>query len=164
MLCFERENIVFSRRRNLIGYKNFSEGALPLVSCLFTISAVCLLLVLLAGKFKLLVVVTSWFDIDREEFEVVTAALFALLVVLDFLLFVVLLLIGSASTSSTSCWLTVVSLDVSFLFPFPAAVVVSSEDDDDLTGLEADEVAAVAECQLVSSWDTKCLRRSKYWL
>jgi len=59
MLCFERENIVFSRRRNLIGYKNFSEGALPLVSCLFTISAVCLLLVLLAGKFKLLVVVTS---------------------------------------------------------------------------------------------------------
>ena len=76
-----------------------------------------------------------------------------MLVVLDFLLFVVvLLLIGSASTSSTSCWLTVVSLDVSFLFPFPAAVVVvSSEDDDDLTGLEADEVAAVAECQLVSS-------------
>ena len=68
-------------------------------------------------------------------------------------MFVVLLLIGSASTSSTSCWLTVVSLDVSFLFPFPAAavVVVSSEDDDDLTGLEADEVAAVAECQLVSS-------------
>ena len=72
-----------------------------------------------------------------------------MLVVLDFLLFVVLLLIGSASTSSTSCWLTVVSLDVSFLFPFP--VVASSEDDDDLTGLEADEVAAVAECQLVSS-------------
>ena len=161
MLVFLKEKTSLSnshRRRNLIGYKNFSEGALPLVSCLFTISAVCLLLVLLAGKFKLLVVVTSWFDIDREEFEVVTAALFALLVVLDFLLFVVLL-IGSASTSS---WLTVVSLDVSFLFPFP--VVVSSEDDDDLTGLEADEVAAVAECQLVSSWDTKCRRRSKYWL
>ena len=60
VVCFERENIVFSRRRNLIGYKNFSEGALPLVSCLFTISAVCLqllpLLLLLAGKFKLLVV------------------------------------------------------------------------------------------------------------
>lgn len=59
MLCFEREHCL-SRRRNLIGYKNFSEGALPLVvSCLFTISAVCLVLVLLAGKFKLVVMVAS---------------------------------------------------------------------------------------------------------
>jgi hypothetical protein len=73
-------------------------------------------------------------------------------VLVDFLLFVVL--IGSASTSSSTSWLTVVSLDVSFLveFPFPVvAAVVSSEVDDDLTGLEADEVAAWAECQLVSS-------------
>ena len=70
---------------------------------------------------------------------------------MDFLLFVVL--IGSASTSSRTSWLTVVSLDVSFLveFPFPVVAVVSSEVDDDLTGLEADEVAAWAECQLVSS-------------
>ena len=70
---------------------------------------------------------------------------------MDFLLFVVL--IGSASTSSSTSWLTVVSLDVSFLveFPFPVVAVVSSEVDDDLTGLEADEVAAWAECQLVSS-------------
>lgn len=70
---------------------------------------------------------------------------------MDFLLFVVL--IGSASTSSSTSWFTVVSLDVSFLveFPFPVVAVVSSEVDDDLTGLEADEVAAWAECQLVSS-------------
>ena len=173
MLVFLKEKTSLSnshRRRNLIGYKNFSEGALPFVSCLFTISAVCLLLLLvLAGKFKLLVLVASWFDIDREEFEVVFT-LFALLVVLvvDFVVF--LLIAGSASTSTTS-WLTVVvslavllSFLVLLLFPFPVVVVVSSEVDDDLTGLEADEVAAVAECQLVSSWDTKCRRRSKYWL
>jgi len=63
MLVFLKERTSLSnshRRRNLIGYKNFSEGALPLVSCLFTISAVCLLLLLvLAGKFKLLVLVAS---------------------------------------------------------------------------------------------------------
>ena len=73
----------------------------------------------------------------------------------DFVVF--LLIAGSASTSTTS-WLTVVvslavllSFLVLLLFPFPVVVVVSSEVDDDLPGLEADEVAAVAECQLVSS-------------
>jgi len=30
--------------------------------------------------------------------------------------------------------------------------------------LVEDEAAAEAECQLVSSWETKCRSRSKYWL
>jgi len=79
----------------------------------------------------------------------------------DFLsiLFVVFLLIADSESISTTSWLpVVVSLAVllSFLvllllFPFSVVVAVSSEVDDDLTGFEADEVAAVAECQLVSS-------------
>ena len=75
-----------------------------------------------------------------------------------FILFVVFLLIADSASISTTSWLTVVvslavllSFLVLLLFPFPVVVAVSSEVDDDLTGLEADEVAAVAECQLVSS-------------